>query len=107
MQAKKIERKDSAFNRYKSEMFVDIAEVDGKDEEGSSSDDLKHINRKGVMVSRRQTQEIRLLSKNILSTSSNPNASPSKAKKQAKLKMDETIPDQSFFNVSERQQVND
>ena len=40
IQSKKIERKDSAFNRYKSEMFVDIAEVDGKDEEGSSSDDL-------------------------------------------------------------------
>lgn len=53
MQAKKIERKDSAFNRYKSEMFVDIAEADGQAEEGSSSDDPKHMDRKGVMLARR------------------------------------------------------
>lgn len=53
MQAKKIERKDSAFNRYKSEMFVDIAEADGQAEEGSSSDDPKRMDRKGVMLARR------------------------------------------------------
>lgn len=34
-------------------MFVDIQEEDGKEEEESSSNDSKYMNRKGVMVARR------------------------------------------------------
>ena len=70
-------------------MFVDILEEDGKEEEESSSTDTKNMHRKGVLVARRQTQEIKLLNKNILSMIPEKDKLAQKTKKKnSKLKMD-------------------